>query len=284
MGGGHSGGYHHASGCVTAETRPEVLVPTPPLNDDAGVAPAGSGPPGQLQQQTNSQSNRSSKPPFYRPLPVRPPSVEQSSTGVKCNTSMPTKAKLITYGVALGVVALLIFLLIPREPQWEVLSMEFSSFQLSVLSGGLSGLVGWDFGGDESAVKITVSTTVRATNPNMIGANADPGVMSILYGNHTIGKAMTTSVSIGPYASVDMKVNVSIDSVPAKLGISMVHELETHDNQLSVGVWGSVIAHVWRLAVMCKIHCELVTDVRTMPAKTVFTKKDCSYTYDLPPA
>eukprot|EP00928_Gymnodinium_smaydae_P046920 TRINITY_DN31286_c0_g1_i1.p1 TRINITY_DN31286_c0_g1~~TRINITY_DN31286_c0_g1_i1.p1 ORF type:complete len:383 (-),score=67.94 TRINITY_DN31286_c0_g1_i1:100-1248(-) len=184
--------------------------------------------------------------------------------------------------ICLGLVvsALLGVALYPKEPHWEVLNLQIEHMDIPAFDSW-SGIV-HSLSGNSSAISMALLTTVQASNPNLIGATALPGTFNIEYDKVTIGKAATVEQAIGPLSSVVMKVRVMVDDVPGKLGIAMLHAMEFDNEQLPILVKGSVIAKVWDFKVVTKIMCDLHCDVRDLPAKTKFTKKVCTYTYDLP--
>jgi hypothetical protein len=168
----------------------------------------------------------------------------------------------------------------PREPQWKVLDLKFLKAELPVLEG-FSNMMK-SLNGASSAIDMTMETTVSASNPNLIGAHALPGVFDISYKNDTIGRARTKSLTIGPMATIVIKVAVAVNEIPADLGIDMLSEMQNHNMELPILVTGTVIAEVGMLKVRTTIKCDLKTDCSKLPAETKFTYKKCTYEYDLP--
>eukprot|EP00929_Paragymnodinium_shiwhaense_P103161 TRINITY_DN6646_c0_g1_i1.p1 TRINITY_DN6646_c0_g1~~TRINITY_DN6646_c0_g1_i1.p1 ORF type:complete len:321 (+),score=51.95 TRINITY_DN6646_c0_g1_i1:95-1057(+) len=236
-----------------------------------------------------------------RPLPIRPPSIDQPSSTAERRLPVrpdgglssekyerlsfcraPTRRQLILYVAFLIGVALAAFIFYPKKPGWEVLDLTFETFDIPILDGGVQSIVSWNYLGNKSAVKIVLTTSVRASNPNIIGATTDPGTYEIFYKKKIIGNASTVPLVVPPYGSIVIHPKVLVDGVPVELGMEMLDDMQNNHMQLTVHVKGKVIAHVGFMKVQTTILCTLVTDASELPKRTRFTRRKCVYAYGLP--
>lgn len=223
-----------------------------------------------------TRSRQGYAPPSVQVLEVQD-QIQHVSKPARCGGRFCNKKVILI--TCLVLVALLAVLLFPKDPIWEVLDLKFITFKLPVLHG-VSNLM-HSLRSNITAVHMVLQSKVRATNPNIIGASADPGVFSITYKGQVIGHATTPALSIAPFGTIDLTVDVRVDGVPAAMGVGMMREIQDSDTTLALKILGNVTAHVWVWSVTSVTSCFLRTDVSGLPDKTKFTEKTCHYSYVL---
>lgn len=134
---------------------------------------------------------------------------------------------------------------------------------------------------NKSLISLELFVAVRVHNPSPLTAYTEDGIFQVLYDGRVIATASCEPGFVEANGFSTLEVHVKITEVPEALGMQMMHEILTNQNQILVHVEGSIVAKLLFLKVHCMSHCTLKSDVSTISAthSASFSRKDCEYSY-----
>lgn len=135
---------------------------------------------------------------------------------------------------------------------------------------------------DSALITMKLKSNITLHNPNLIGADSENGTIQVFYKDSALGEGKVNPLYLPPWGTVRLAIDIDIKGVSAIVGMEMMQEMVRTGWNLHIDVHGSVLFFVGRLGIRASCICAMTSDVSDYveTRERVFSKRDCSYTYD----